>query len=92
MRECISFSCVLALLVPAVAADVTRISGTVRETGGSGLGGVLVSDGYRIVATEADGGYAMDVPQDEDSVPADVSIVIPTGFRSVGRFWRVIDP
>ena len=92
MRECISFSYVLTLLVSAVAADVTRISGTVRETGGSGLGGVLVSDGYRIVTTEADGRYAMDVPQDEDSVPADVSIVIPTGFRSVGRFWRVIDP
>ena len=92
MRTCISISCVLVLLVSAVGAEVTKISGAVRDTGGGGLGGVLVSDGYRIVATDAEGGYAIDVPAGEDSVPADVSVVIPTGFRAVGRFWRVIDP
>ena len=92
MRRGISVACVLALLVSAVSADVARISGTVRETGGSGLSGVLVTDGYRIVATGADGRYTIDVPAGEDSMPVDVSIVIPTGFGAVGRFWRVIGP
>lgn len=92
MRGSLSVSCLLALGVSVACADVARISGTVRETGGQGLGGVLVTDGHRIVATDAEGAYAIDVPAGEDSVPADVSIVIPSGFGAVGRFWRVIGP
>jgi hypothetical protein len=64
------------------------IRGSVRLEG-HGLSEVLVSDGFRVVSSDANGDYRIDLPPDAPP-PKDVFIVRPAGTRCVGRFWKVI--
>ena len=83
-----------ASTVPAVAQPnltgivyVDRNGNGSREAGEPGLAGVPVSDQDQVVSTSADGSFRID-----HAVGSGVLFVsVPTGFRSVGPFWRVAD-
>ena len=48
------------LIASAVAAQAKPIKGTVKDTEGNGIAGVVVSDGLNVVQTDAKGRYEMD--------------------------------
>ena len=50
----------------ALAADAKPIKGTVKDTEGNALAGVVVSDGLHAVKTDAKGRYEMDADSESD--------------------------
>ena len=70
---------IAALIVAgALSADARNIKGTVKDTEGNGLAGVVVSDGLNTVQTDAKGKFAMDT----DSESRFVFISTPAGYKS----------
>ncbi len=66
----------------------TRIQGRVLETpSGSGLRGVVVSNGEHVVRTDGDGRYTIEV---EPPAHRFVFVTVPDGFRSHTNFYRSI--
>ena len=87
----------LALLVvsPPQQAAAPVISGAVyldgngngrRDAGERGIAGVAVSDQDTVVITDASGSYRL-----RAGGTGLVFVAVPTGFRSVGPFWRTAD-
>lgn len=64
-----------------------------RQSGEAGVAGVLVSNGLEVVATDAAGGYTIDVRDDMD-----LSVVQPSGWRvpvddrNVPQFFHIHKP
>ncbi len=83
----------VALSLVMVFALSGTVSGTVfldrngngrRDPGERGLPGVVVSDQIDVVATDVSGGFAL-----ADSRGFGLVFVsVPSGYRSVGPFWR----
>lgn len=77
----------------AISANAESIKGTVKDTEGKGIAGVVVSDGLNTVQTDAKGRFRMDA--DEDS--RFVFISTPSGYISSTLdgntlFYKEIDP
>lgn len=77
----------------AISANAENIKGTVKDTEGKGIAGVVVSDGLNTVQTDAKGRFRMDA--DEDS--RFVFISTPSGYISSTLegstlFYKEIDP
>lgn len=77
----------------AVSANAESIKGTVKDTEGKGIAGVVVSDGLNTVQTDAKGRFRIDA--DEDS--RFVFISTPSGYISSTLdgntlFYKEIDP
>ena len=81
----------MSALIALVAA--ATVSGSVfddangngrRETGEKGLGGVVVSDGVSVVASDSEGTYRL------EASGRNVFVVLPGDRRAVGGFWRAV--
>lgn len=77
----------------AISANAESIKGTVKDTEGKGIAGVVVSDGLNTVQTDAKGRFRMNA--DEDS--RFVFISTPSGYISSTLdgstlFYKEIDP
>lgn len=66
------------LLTAALSIDAKPIKGTVKDTEGNGLAGVVVSDGLNAVQTDAKGRYSLDT----DSESRFVFVSTPAGYKS----------
>ena len=75
------------------AAPPVRIRGIVRS-GGRGVGRVAVSDGLRVVDSDADGRFELVSTADRDFVWARIPAGhrIPTNPSGTARFYQPIDP
>ena len=91
-RRGIVVASILATLLwsQVLTAAPQAIRGTVRLEGRP-LPGALVSDGFRVVSSDEQGDYRIDLVPEEPP-PGDVFVVRPAGTRSVGRFWKVVPP
>lgn len=84
MREIIIYFIVLAAV--ATGADAKDIKGTVKDTDGNPVSGVIVSDGLNTVQTDKKGRFEMDT--DEDS--RFVFISTPSGYVSATLKGRTL--
>ena len=66
------------LFAGAASASAMNIKGTVKDTEGKGIAGVVVSDGLNTVQTDSKGRFRMDTDQDSRFV----FISTPSGYRS----------
>ena len=96
MKRCLPLALLLAVSMPAVAAEwatgrvfLDRDGNGVADAGEPGLAGVKVSNGRDIVLTDAAGRYRLAL-RDNDTVfvikPADHAL--PRGADGLPRFWR----
>jgi hypothetical protein len=92
MRIAIAFLLFVATTT-AVAQPARSIRGVVfddrnhnerRDPGEPGRGGVVVSDQYSVTTSAADGAWQLDISPSAQVV----SVSVPDGWASVGRFWR----
>lgn len=75
MRKTLLF---IVMIAAAWSADARDIKGTVKDTEGKGIAGVVVSDGLNTVQTDAKGRFRMDADQDSRFV----FISTPSGYVS----------
>lgn len=74
-------------------ADPVRVRGRV-QSGGRGVGGVAISDGWDVVLTDSEGRYALISTADRDFV----RMTVPSGFRipqnatGTAHFYRPLAP
>ena len=74
-------------------ADPVRVRGQIRS-GGRGVGGVAISDGWDVVLTDSEGRYAMISTADRDFI----RMTVPSGFRipqnatGTAQFYRPLAP
>ena len=69
---------VLLIAAAALSAEAKNIKGTVKDTEGKGVAGVVVSDGLNTVQTDDKGRFVMDT----DSESRYVFISTPAGYKS----------
>ena len=69
---------VILVAASMLSAEAKNIKGTVKDTEGKGVAGVVVSDGLNTVQTDPKGSYAMDT----DSESRFVFISTPAGYKS----------
>ncbi len=91
-----ALSSLIVLLVNTAVGSSAPIEGRVYldanqngqwDAGEAGLPGVLVSDGRRVVATDAEGRYRLD----SDEARALLWITVPRDHRPATSFWRWAD-
>ena len=92
MKKAIILS-ITAMMAAGVAADAQAIKGTVKDTDGKAVAGVVVSDGLNTVQTDAKGRFKMVADQDSRFV----FISTPSGYVSSTLegphiFYQEIDP
>ena len=68
-------------IAAAWSAEARDIKGTVKDTEGKGIAGVVVSDGLNTVQTDAKGRFKMDTDQDSRFV----FISTPSGYVSIRK-------
>ncbi len=87
---------VVAAAALALAQPAATIRGVVfddrngngaRDAGEPGLAGVAVSNQADVVSTDAEGRYALEATRGYGVI----SVGLPSGWRSVGAFWRNVD-
>jgi outer membrane protein assembly factor BamB len=61
-----------------------------RDVGESGLAGVSVTDGERVLQTDSDGGFRFQIRFDENPHHRFVAVTRPTGFRPTHGFFTRI--
>lgn len=71
------------------AAESISVTGAVRSSSGQPLPGVFVSNGYRLVATDAAGRYSIDV--DVERYPF-VFVNAPAGYKPHRAFYTRLEP
>jgi len=76
-----------AVTVRGVVFDDRNGNG-VRDAGEPGLAGVAVSNQADVVSTDDEGRYQLDATRGYGLV----HVSLPSGWRSVGAFWRTVDP
>ena len=91
MKKAIILS--ILAIIAATEADARSIKGSVKDTEGKGIAGVVVSDGLNTVQTDAKGTFSMEADQDSRFV----FISTPSGYVSStleGRtlFYKEIKP
>ncbi len=98
------FLTLVAAAICTVASAQTKISGTVRDDSGKPVAGVVVSDGFSCVESDAAGCYTLDVAPDAYhifySVPASYKVNVKDGHpdfysvfdRSVGKYDFTLTP
>ena len=91
MKRILFSSFLLALGI--ISTEAKEIKGTVKDTDGKAMSGVVVSDGLNTVQTDAKGRFQMDTDQDSRFV----FISTPSGYISStleGKtlFYKEIDP
>ncbi len=77
---------------PASPGPVGNVYGTVKDTGGNPVAGVVVSDGYEVVTTAADGSYGFT----SEKKHGYVFISQPQGYEVAldgvfPQFWQALD-
>ena len=69
---------IICIAAAALSVGAKNIKGTVKDTEGKGLAGVVVSDGLNVVQTDTKGRFVMDT----DSESRFVFISTPAGYKS----------
>ena len=93
MKKTIFISMLAMIAAAGINADARSIRGSVKDTEGKGIAGVVVSDGLNTVQTDAKGTFSMEADQDSRFV----FISTPSGYVSStleGRnlFYKEIKP
>ena len=93
MKKTIFISMLAMIAAAGMNADARSIRGSVKDTEGKGIAGVVVSDGLNTVQTDAKGTFSMEADQDSRFV----FISTPSGYVSStleGRnlFYKEIKP
>lgn len=88
---------ILCALLGAFSLQAQNVVGTVKDTQGNPLEGVMVSDGYEVVYTSKDGTYALQAEkQDPQRSHFYVFISQPSGYECLqdgvfAQFWQPVE-
>lgn len=83
---------IIAAALTSVAASGAVVSGVVKDSSGAPLAGVPVSDGFRVVQTDASGHYRIET----DKAAGLVFVSTPSGYApsaanvNLPLFWRLV--